>query len=196
MQAYRFRILLDDQEDFLRDIEIKPGQTFKEFHEIILNSVGIEGHELASFFVCDRTWNKQQEITLINMLDTSETKKDVDDDNEDSPSQIQIPVSVMDDVKIRDVIDDPHQRFIYEYDFLNPRTFFIEMTRILDADEKKSYPICVKQEGALTALVVPNYESFLDDPDEEAMLSELNDLIKEGDMEEEVDENFTTEPEW
>jgi hypothetical protein len=196
MQAYRFRVLLDDQEDFLRDIEIKPGQTFKEFHDIILKSVGIEGQELASFFVCDRTWNKQQEITLINMLDVAEPQKKQDDEDEDNPGNIHIPVSVMDEVKIRDVIDDPHQRFLYEYDFLNPRTFFIELIRILDADEKKSYPMCVKQEGALATLVVPNYESFLDDPDEEAMLSELNDLIKEGDMEEEVDENFTTEPEW
>jgi hypothetical protein len=195
MQAYRFRILYDDQEDFLRDIEIKPGQTFKEFHEIILKSVGIEGQELASFFVCDRKWNKQQEITLINMLDDAEIPKAEEEDEEGSPN-IHIPVSVMESVKIRDVIDDPHQRFLYEYDFLNPRIFFIELTRILDADERKVYPLCVKQEGALAAAVVPNYESFLDDPDEEAMLSELNDLIKEGDMEEEVDENFSTEPEW
>ena len=194
MQAYRFRLLYDDHEDFLRDIEIKPGQTFKEFHEIILKSVGIEGQELASFFVCDRKWNKKQEITLINMIDSIETPQIEED--EDAPVRIQIPVSVMEYVKIRDVIEDPHQRFLYEYDFLNPRTFFIELMRILDADEKKTYPICVKQEGVLAPLVIPNYESFLDDPDEEAMLSELNDLIKEGDMEEEVDENFTTEPEW
>jgi len=195
MQAYRFRLLYDDQEDFLRDIEIKPGQTFKEFHEIIMKSAGLEGQELASFFVCDRRWNKQQEITLINMLDATEAPK-MEDEDEDSPANVPIPVSVMEDIKIRDVIDDPHQRFLYEYDFLNPRIFFIELMRILDADEKKTYPLCVKQEGALAAMAVPNYESFLDDPDEEAMLSELNDLIKEGDMEEEVDDNFTTEPEW
>ena len=194
MQAYRFRLLYDDHEDFLRDIEIRPGQTFKEFHEIIQKSVGIEGQELASFFVCDRKWNKLQEITLINMMDSVETPKTAVD--EDAPASNQIPVTVMEDIKIRDVIDDPHQRFLYEYDFLNPRTFFIELMRIQDADEKKTYPVCVKQEGVLAAMAAPNYESFLDDPDEEAMLSELNDLIKEGDMEEEVDENFTTEPEW
>jgi hypothetical protein len=195
MQAYRFRLLYEDQEDFLRDIEIKPGQTFREFHDIILKSVGIEGQELASFFVCDRKWNKTKEITLINMMTEGEATHEVAED-EDAPVKVKIPVMVMDEVKIRDVIEDPHQRLLFEYDFLNPRTFFIELTRILDADEKKVYPLCVKQEGTLAALVVPNYESFLDDPDEEAMLSELNDLIKDGDMEEEVDENFSTEPEW
>jgi len=195
MQAYRFRLLHDDQEDFLRDIEIKPGQTFREFHDIIIKSVGLEGQELASFFVCDRRWNKTKEITLINMLTDTDSTADTLDD-EDAPVKVRIPVAVMDEVKVRDVIEDPHQRLLYEYDFLTPRTFFIELTRILDADEKKVYPLCVKQEGTLAAMVTPNYESFLDDPDEEAMLNELNDLIKDGDMEEEVDENFTTEPEW
>ncbi|MBK7211980.1 MAG: hypothetical protein IPH88_01510 [Bacteroidales bacterium] len=193
MQAYRFRLLHEDQEDFLRDIEIKPGQSFREFHEIIKTAVGLEGQELASFFVCDRTWNKQHEITLINM-DATDSVMDTTVDEEQI--KVQIPVSVMDDVKIRDVIEDPHQRLYYQYDFLNPRSFFIELTRILDADEKKIYPNCVKKEGVLSALVTPNYESFLDDPDEEAMINELNDLIKDGNMEEEVDENFSTEPEW
>ncbi len=194
MQAYRFRLLYDEQEDFLRDIEIKPGQTFKDFHDIIQSSVGIEGQELASFFVCDRLWNKEKEITLINMLDTTAAPEIVAED--DTPVKIPIPVAVMDEVKIRDVIEDPHQRFLYEYDFLHPRTFFIELLRILDADPKQTYPICTKKEGTLAVAVVPNYESFLDDPDEDAMLTELNELIKDGDMEEEVDENFTTEPEW
>ena len=195
MQAYRFRLLYDEQEDFLRDIEIKPGQTFRDFHDVIVSSVGIEGQELASFFVCDRKWNKQKEITLINMMDPSENQAVIQDD-EDAPVKVQIPVLVMDEVKLRDVIEDPHQRFLYEYDFLSPRIFFIELMRILDADESKTYPLCVRKEGTLAKAVTPSFESFLDDPDEEAMLSELNDLIKDGDMEEEVDENFTTEPEW
>jgi len=195
MQAYRFRLLYEDQDEFLRDIEIKPGQTFREFHDIILQSVGIEGKELASFFVTDRKWTKQREITLIDMMDSPD-KPIVQEPDEDSSHNAQLPVAVMNEVKIRDVIEDPHQRLIYEYDFLNPRTFFLELTKIMDADEKKSYPLCVRQEGILAALVTPSYESFLDDPDEEAMLNELNDLIKDGNMEEEVDESFTTEPEW
>ena len=42
----------------------------------------------------------------------------------------------------------------------------------------------------------PNFLSFLDDPDEDAMLGELDKLIESGDLEEEIDENYTTEPEW
>jgi hypothetical protein len=194
MQAYRFRLLSEEQDDFLRDIEIKPGQTFKDFHDIILESVEIEGNELASFFICDPQWNKEREITLIDMgLKVPDT--DFDDD-ERKPVKVPIPVMIMEDVKIREVIEDPHQRILFEYNFLNPRTFFIELLKIVDADPKKVYPVCVKKEGTLTPSTTPNFLSFLDDPDEEAMLGELNSMIESGDLEEEIDENYTTEPEW
>ncbi|MDO9256822.1 MAG: hypothetical protein Q7U54_14985 [Bacteroidales bacterium] len=194
MQVYRFRLLFEEQEDFLRDIEIKPGQTFKDFHDIILNSVDIESNELASFFICDPGWSKQREITLIDMgIKTPDT--DFDDD-ERKPVNIPIPVMIMDDVKIREVIDDPHQRILFEYNFLNPTTFFIELMKIVEGDPKKTYPICVKKEGTMTPTATPNFLSFLDDPDEDAMLGELDKLIESGELEEEIDENYTTEPEW
>lgn len=195
MQAYRFRILLEEQDDFLRDIEIRPSQTFKEFHDSILQSVGIEGNELASFFICDPQWNKHTEITLIDMgINVPEPEEDPYDERK--PKKVHIPVRIMDNVKLNEVIEDPHQRILFEYDFLNPRVFFIELMKIVDGDATKKYPICVKKEGSLAPTIVPQFFSFLDDPDEEAMLGELNDLIKEGGLEEEIDENYTTEPEW
>jgi hypothetical protein len=194
MQVYRFRLLFEEQEDFLRDIEIKPGQTFKDFHDIILQSVDIESNELASFFICDPGWSKQREITLIDM---GVKTPDTDFDEEDGkPVSVPIPVMIMDDVKIREVIEDPHQRMLFEYNFLNPTTFFIELMKIVEGDPKKVYPICVKKEGTMTPTATPDFLSFLDDPDEEAMLGELDTLIKSGDLEEEIDENYTTEPEW
>ncbi|MEI8047149.1 MAG: hypothetical protein WCI92_07205 [Bacteroidota bacterium] len=195
MQAYRFRILLEEQDDFLRIIEIKPGQTFRDFHDIILKSVEIEGNELASFFVCDPLWNKQREITLIDMgIKLPDAGTDEDEDGK--PVIIPMPVLIMDDVKIRDVIEDPHQRILFEYNFLNPRVFYIELSKVVDTDAKKEYPVCVKKEGTLSPTAAPDFLSFLDDPDENAMLSELDDMIKDGELEEEIDENYTTEPEW
>lgn len=195
MQAYRFRLLFEDQEDFLRDIEIKPNQTFREFHDIIRECVGLEGNELASFFVCDRKWLKSQEITLIDMMEGEDSAQPAADDDE-TASEEKMPIKVMEQVRLKDVIEDPHQRFIYEYDFLHTKTFYLELTRIIDTVPGKEYPVCVKKEGTLAAVVLPNINTFLDDPDEEAMMKELDDMIKDGGMEEEIDENFTTEPEW
>jgi len=194
MQVYRFRLLYEEQEDFLRDIEIKPGQTFKDFHDIILQSVDIESNELASFFICDPSWSKLREITLIDMGDKI---PDTDFDEDDrKPVSVPIPVMIMDDVKIREVIEDPHQRMLFEYNFLNPTIFFIELMKIVEGDPKKVYPVCVKKEGTMAPTVTPNFLSFLDDPDEDAQLGELDTLIQSGELEEEIDENYTTEPEW
>jgi hypothetical protein len=194
MQVYRFRLLYEEQEDFLRDIEIKPGQTFKDFHDIILQSVDIESNELASFFICDPSWSKLREITLIDM---GVKIPDTDfDEEERTPVSVPIPVMIMDDVKIKEVIEDPHQRMLFEYNFLNPTIFFIELMKIVEGDPKKKYPVCVKKEGTMAPTVTPNFLSFLDDPDEDAMLGELDQLIESGELEEEIDENYTTEPEW
>jgi len=194
MQVYRFRLLFEEQDDFLRDIEIKPGQTFKDFNDIILKSVDVEGNELASFFICDPGWSKLREITLIDM-GLKIPDPEIDDDDR-KPVEVPLPVMIMEDVKIREAIEDPHQRMIFEYNFLNPMVFFIELVKIVEGDAKKTYPVCVKKEGALTPTVAPNFLSFLDDPDEDAMLGELDKLIESGDLEEEIDENYTTEPEW
>lgn len=69
MQAFRFRILFEDQNVFIRDIEIKDDNSFEDFHNIIQESVNLGGNELASFFICDNEWNKISEITLIDMAD-------------------------------------------------------------------------------------------------------------------------------
>lgn len=37
MHAYRFRLLFDEQEDFLRDFELLSSQTFADFHDLIKN---------------------------------------------------------------------------------------------------------------------------------------------------------------
>ena len=68
MYIYKFRLLYDEIEGFVRDYEIGAKQTFKDFHDIILQSIkGLDPKELASFYICDRKWNKLKEITLFDM---------------------------------------------------------------------------------------------------------------------------------
>lgn len=174
MHAYRFRMVLDDQEDFLRDFEILSSQTFLDFHNLIRESVELQGNELASFFVCDLTWRKKKEITLINMQDDFE---DEDDDDIRAPKKNRIPVYEMDKVKIKDIIDDPHQRLLYEYNFLNPKIFFVELTKIVEADKTKKYPVCIKSTGKLTTAVPLPIISDDSDDEDIALLSEFDDIL-------------------
>ena len=185
MHAYRFRMLLDDQEDFIRDFDILSSQTFLDFHNLIRESVELKGNELASFFVCDRTWRKKKEITLINMQEEPEKNQEEDDDLR-SPRKNRMPVCEMDKVKIKDIIDDPHQRLLYEYDFLNPNSFFVELIKIVDADQDKTYPLCIKSAGKLsTSVPLP---LIVDDSngDDIALLSEFDDILNNDDDEPDV----------
>ncbi|MFH1118680.1 MAG: hypothetical protein V1775_02570 [Bacteroidota bacterium] len=194
MHVYRFRLLFEDQEDFLRDFDILSSQTFFDFHNAIKQSVELPGNELASFFVCDRNWRKKKEITLINMQNGEPVEDDDDDDDRRGPKRDRMPISEMDKVRIKDVIDDPHQRLLFEYDFLNPRTFYIELTRILEAGNKDQYPMCVKSEGKLIVLapILPILETIDAEEDEIALMSEFDDIL-DNDEEEDIPSDPTLE---
>jgi len=183
MHVYRFRLLYEEQEDFLRDIDILSSQTFADFHDAIRQSVDLTGNELASFFICDRNWRKKKEITLLNMLEGRVEDEYDDDDDRHEPKPARIPIVEMNKVRIKEVIDDPHQRMLYEYDFLNPKTFFIELTRILEAGANEHYPNCVKSVGKIipATLVVPGFDIEEIDGDEIALLAEFDDILNNED---------------
>ena len=50
---YKFRLVSDEVDDFVREIQIDPEATFYDFHVAILKSVGYTDDELTSFFICD-----------------------------------------------------------------------------------------------------------------------------------------------
>lgn len=192
MHAYRFRLLSDENDEFLRDIEIKSTQTFKDFHTAIKKSASINSLELASFFICDRKWNKLKEITLIDMEEgDTDVGDNVDDEQE---KEYRVPLSVMDKAILKDYIDDPHQRLLYEYDILNQSALFIELIHISPAEAKTKYPVCVKSKGSLTAPKI-NREDFIpEDVDERELLKEFEDMLN-GDMESEDTEQPYYDPE-
>ncbi len=187
MFVYKFRVLLEEQDDFLRDIEIGSKQTFGDFHKALMASANLDTKESASFYVCDSKWKKFKEITLTDLSENMQEPPATafDEDNVPVPA---MPVFVMDQVKIKDMIDDPHQRLIYEYDLLNPRIFFIELLKINDANPGVDYPVCVKQHGQLASPVIPFIfdADDVDTVDEQAMLQELNELVDEGQLDTET----------
>ena len=153
MFTYKFRLLFDDVEDFVRDYEILAEQTFKDFHEIILQSItDLDMRELSSFYICDRRWDKVKEITLIDM----------DEDENSNNSETYLPQYTMQEAVLSDFIDDPHQRLIYEYDFLNIKTFYIELLKAFESDPQKTYPYCTFSSGELPK-IAGNINPELDD---------------------------------
>lgn len=168
MHIYKFRLLSEDHENFIRDIEILGKQTFKDFHEIISESAAIDKNELASFHICNQVWRKQKEITLIDMMASNEMD---DDDRREEPVS---KTYLMEDCKIRSFIEDPHQRMIFEYDFINLKTLYIELVGIWKKDIlDQDYPACSFSQSSLKVVKPKTIE------EEQAEEEEMTDDLKQ-----------------
>ena len=189
MHAYRFRLLAEDQDEFLRDIDILASQSFEDFHQFLITMFKLKSDELASFYICDNKWRRLKELTLIDM---SQDEDFVDEDEDEKPvKKNKLPVFVMKQVKIKDMIDDPHQRLIYEYDFLNPVVFYIELFKIVPGDKRRNYPLCARSEGEFAR--APLRKRFaIEDLGEDLLTTEddlLDDMFEVNNDEGSVDES-------
>jgi len=151
MFIYRFRITSDELENFLREIEIQPNQTFQDFHTILIESVDLVQCERASFFPTDKKYIKDIEITL--KPEKRQVRK-YDEDLDIVVTDIKV-IPLMKDSKIKTYIEDPHQKMIYEFHGKEDHSFFIELFKIVSSDGYPSYPQCIKKIGELPKKVEP-----------------------------------------
>ncbi len=165
MLIYRFKVRFEEQDDFLREIELLADQTFEDFHQALLGNLGLDPGMLASFFICDHRFRKKKEIKLVNQVNTVEHLLNQEDENEIDASGKQ---TVMHKSELKDFIDDPHQRLIFLYDYLNKWTFYLELQKILPEDKAKTYPHISKSEGPVpreltaTPKQIPGVETQMD----------------------------------
>lgn len=68
---YKFRVILDAEEDVIRDIAIESGDSLEDLHNTITQAFGFAGNEMASFYTSDDEWNQEMKyrcLTLAMML--------------------------------------------------------------------------------------------------------------------------------
>ncbi|GAA4954998.1 hypothetical protein GCM10023314_30870 [Algibacter agarivorans] len=120
---YRFRVILDNdtEDDVFRDLEIRETDTLEDLHNIITQSFGFDGTEMASFYLSDDQWNQGEEISLFDISDGS-------------------PARLMNETAINDVAHEMKPKLIYVYDFLSMWTFYVELAEIVDEAEGHDYP--------------------------------------------------------
>ncbi|MFO7873563.1 MAG: hypothetical protein R6U62_03695 [Bacteroidales bacterium] len=154
MIVYRFKTTFEDDDNFLREIELRADQTFEDFHQALLGNLGLDPGMLASFFICDQQFRKQTEIKLAeNDHQTDEPENQVSEDKEvsepeeaqhekagDEGHALQKRAYFMDACVLKDFIDDPHQRMLFVYDYVNQWTFYIELLKILPGNNETVYP--------------------------------------------------------
>lgn len=132
MPILRFRVYWEDDDQIYRDIELRTGQTFLEFHTAILKAYEFDGKHTASFYESNDRWIKEgREISSEVMVN----KKDAP-----ALSMTKTPVSAL--------IVKPDQKFTYTYDPAKNWNFLIELIGVSkDEDPKRTYPFMLRREG-------------------------------------------------
>ncbi len=145
MIIYRFRLTSEDHEDFLREIEIQPTQTFLDFHQAILKCANLDNCENALFYTTDNKFKKEKEFSF--KYQKKQVRK-YDDDLDQVVTETYVP-HLMKASVLKNFIDDPHQRLIYEFTGKDYYVLFIELFKIIKTEECVSLPRCVNQKGVL-----------------------------------------------
>ena len=175
-RIFKFRIILDTEEDILRDIEIQDDCTFINLHECIQQCFGFSGREMASFYRSGEFWDKGEELPLMNM----------------GGLEAGAPELSMNELVLKDHIKEKHERFLYVYDFLRMWCFYVELIEIIKPDPEVTYPVMSFELGEAPAEDSKEVDLFDDmdladlglgskkqeltgDPEIDAYLNETND---------------------
>ena len=159
--VYKFRVILDAEEDIFRDIAILSEDTLEDLHNAIFNSFGFDGMEVASFYTCDGTWNQEDEIPMFDTGDVPGEQK------------------TMNDYQLEDLLDKQNTKIIYVYDFINMWTFLVELAAIEDQTPGNIYPETIFSHGEMPdEAIEKNFEADMHDD----IYGEFEDDLDEDDL--------------
>ena len=117
--VFKFRMLSDENDNFVRDLEVPYDMTLRGFHEFLVRILGYEAC-MTSFFTADGQWERLQEYTLLDMGD---------------------PESIpMENVSLGQLLHHNRERLIYLFDQLNNRALYLELTEAKKPEPTMEYP--------------------------------------------------------
>jgi len=169
---FKFRIISGEEKDFVRDLEIPGTASFLDFHTAIQKELHYDATQLASFFLTDDGWEKELEITLIDMMSDG----------------FQTPI-IMKDAIIEAYINAPKERMLYVFDFFSERAFFIECMEIFPEIAGQAYPLISYRQGDPPQQIM----IAMDDVENESEESFLDDMFSDDAADEDIDEDFLNE---
>lgn len=130
MAIYRFKVSFEDYDEIIREIDVLPKHTFLDLHLAIHKDLGYEPEVSSSFYISNDQWRKGKEIAHLP-----------------SERKMNDKVVLMEDARLNQYIDDPHQKFYYIYNFGRPYDFHVQLIKILKEEEGKTYPSIFKSIG-------------------------------------------------
>ena len=161
---YRFRVVLDNDtdEDIFRDLEIRETDTLEDLHNIITQSFGFDGLEMASFYISNDQWEQGEEISMFDVGEGLESPR------------------LMNETELSSVVNEAQTKLIYVYDFLSMWTFYVELAEIVEEAHGTDYPNLMYVHGQIpdTAPEKTFEAESLDDLDgfDDDLLGDYDDL--------------------
>jgi hypothetical protein len=157
--VYRFVVLSDEDEAFVREFEFLESHSLLDFHNAIQEELEFDRSQIASFYMATDNWEKEEEFTLFDMGAGSST---------------------MENAVLEDVIFRKNQKLLYVFDFFNERALFIEYVGESNEIEEREYPLCTNSKGLPPKQVTfggvsrKKYNNLVvtDDDDEEAVVDD------------------------
>lgn len=144
--VFHFVVLSDEVDDFRREIKIDAEATFQELNDLLLKTCGYKKELMTSFFVCDDFWEKQKEITAVDMNDDPRRE----------------PTPLMDHTHLSDIITDEEAhnkaKLLFEFDTMCERYLFMQLKEVEDHAHLLTPAITVekgkapKQEGDIDSM--------------------------------------------
>ena len=126
---YRLLMLSDENDYFKRELQIDSEATFLELNDFILDAVGYAHDELTTFYICDEAWQKEQEVTMMDMGMGSEYDS-----------------YLMESTALEDLLDHKGQHLFFVFDMLSERGFFIELVEMIPG-KSLDKPVITHAEG-------------------------------------------------
>ncbi len=125
---YKLRVILDTEQDVIREIAILQDNSLEDLHNAITNAFGFDGSEMASFFTTDDQWNQGEEIPLFDMSENGDAL-------------------TMQHILLSEIIDRDKSKLIYVYDFFSMWSFFVELVDILEGYKESELPLLLLSLG-------------------------------------------------
>lgn len=153
--VFRFRITFEEVDDVERVIDVSSKNTFRDFHNAIQDAIQFDKIKPASFYKTNDHWRKGEEFCT-----------------EPKPNARAAGAS-----ELGKFIDDPHQKFIYEYD---PESgnwqLRVELMRLFRGEAGQEYPLLIKSIGPSPKQYIKP-SNIIDDPSAK-LFKEADELIE------------------
>lgn len=125
--VFKFRMLSDENDYFIREYEVPYDMTLAQFNDYICDDMRFDRDGITSFFTSNALWEKEREFTRLDM-----SAPGPEDDHE-------VPVP-MEHVALGQIIRQNRDRLIFVFDVFGDRALFIELIEAMKGGDSVEYP--------------------------------------------------------